>query len=150
MNDKFQWILRLVALALVVGLGFGYQQRALAWEAAREKNAAEIAEVELYNAKIEAMENGSAYADGTYTGTGEGFGGDITLSVTIRDGVIDGIEVVSAPGEDSVYFSSAVAMLEDMKRAQTSEIEAVSGATFSSLGIRDAVRAALTQAEEAA
>ena len=150
MSDKRQWILRLVGLVLVLVLGFVYQQRALAWEAERKENAAVIAEVEQYNAKIEAMENGSKYVDGTFTGTGEGFGGDITLAVTIRDGVIEDISVVSAPGEDSVYFSSAVSMLEDMKTSQTSEIEAVSGATFSSLGLRDAVREALKQAEEAA
>ena len=49
----------------------------------------------------------SAYRDGSYTGSAQGFGGMITVSVTIRDGRIAAVQVTSAPGETEPYFSKA-------------------------------------------
>ena len=46
-----------------------------------------------------------AYKNGTYTGDGQGFGGNIQVQVTLENDTITDIQVVSAPGEDSAYLS---------------------------------------------
>ena len=44
------------------------------------------------------------YKNGTYTGDGQGFGGNIQVQVTLENDTITDIQVVSAPGEDSAEF----------------------------------------------
>lgn len=87
-----------------------------------------------------------AYKDGTYEGTGTGFGGDITVSVVVSDGKITKVEVLSAPKEDEAYLNTAKKVLEDIEKAQTAEVDTISGATFSSTGIIEAAKAALSEA----
>lgn len=47
------------------------------------------------------------YKDGIYQGSGTGFGGTITVQVTISGGKIASIEILSAAGETGSYFASA-------------------------------------------
>ena len=91
-------------------------------------------------------ESGLVYQDGAYTGTATGFGGPITVSVTIKNGKITGISVISASGETGEYLSSARAVLSRIISGQTTNVDAVSGATYSSNGILNAVRRALNEA----
>ena len=87
------------------------------------------------------------YADGTYVGTAAGYGGDVTLSITIEGGYIVSIEVVSAEGETYAYWNQAIVLIDEIIAAQTTDgIDAVSGATYSSNGIINAVKEALAQA----
>ncbi len=86
------------------------------------------------------------YKDGTYTGTAEGFGGDITVSVTILEGKINAIDIVSAEDETPSYFEKAKAVITQVLEKQTPNVDTVSGATYSSNGILNAVRRALTKA----
>ena len=86
------------------------------------------------------------YRDGVYTGSGEGYGGEITVQVTVSDGRLAAIDVLSADDETEQYFSRARVMLTNMLAAQSTEVDAVSGATYSSEGLREAVNAALAQA----
>ena len=85
-------------------------------------------------------------ADGTYTGTGAGRNGDITLSVTIADGKITQIENVSNQ-ETPKYWAEAVKLFDSIVAANgTDGVDAVSGATMSSDGILEAVDNALAKA----
>ena len=86
------------------------------------------------------------YKDGTYTGTARGFGGNITVKVTISGGQIKAIDVVSAKDETPSYFERAKAVIAQVIAKQTPNVDTVSGATYSSNGILNAVRRALTQA----
>ena len=87
-----------------------------------------------------------AYVDGTYTGSAAGYGGTITVSVTISDGEIASITIVSAAGETSSYLASAKSVISSILSAQSPNVDTVSGATYSSNGIINAVKAALKQA----
>ena len=91
-------------------------------------------------------EDPDGYIDGTYTGSAAGFGGTITASVTIEGGIITSIEIVSAPGETASYLSSAMAVIDAILAAQSPNVDAVSGATYSSNGIINAVKEALAKA----
>lgn len=88
----------------------------------------------------------AAYKDGTYTGSAQGFGGAISVSVTIRDGKIADLRVTSAPGETEPYFSRAKAVVSRVLSAGTPNVDTVSGATFSSAGILNATKQALNKA----
>lgn len=86
------------------------------------------------------------YKDGTYQGSGTGFGGTITVQVTISGGKIAAIDILSASGETGSYFASAKGVISKMISGQTPNVDAVSGATYSSNGIIQAVQNALAKA----
>lgn len=87
------------------------------------------------------------YKDGTYTGEAEGYGGTIQVEVTLAGDEITSINIVSAPGEDSAYLSQAESVINSVISAQSTDVDTVSGATFSSTGILNAVDEALGKAE---
>ena len=88
-----------------------------------------------------------AYKNGTYTGEGQGFGGIIQVEVTLENDTITDIQVVSAPGEDSAYLSQGEGVISTILAAQSTDVDTISGATFSSTGIINAVNDALGKAE---
>lgn len=88
----------------------------------------------------------SKYKDGTYTGTGEGYYGPVTVSVTISGDQITTISVTSHE-DDPEYMSDAQSgVIASILLMQNTSVSAVSGATYSSEGIMDAVAAALAKA----
>ena len=87
------------------------------------------------------------YADGTYTGEGSGFGGTIQVEVTLENQEMTDIQIVSASGEDAAYLSQAEGVISVILDGQTTAVDTVSGATFSSTGIIQAVNDALGKAE---
>ena len=89
----------------------------------------------------------NVYKDGTYTGSAQGFGGTITVEVTLAGDEITNIQVTSAPGEDSAYLSQGEGVISSIISAQSTDVDTVSGATFSSTGIINAVVDALGKAE---
>ena len=87
------------------------------------------------------------YKNGTYEGSGTGYGGPITVQVTLEDDTITGVSVVSAPGEDSAYLSQGENVISSILSEQSTDVDTISGATFSSTGILEAVNDALSKAE---
>ena len=94
------------------------------------------------NGAVPAAEG--AFKDGVYTGSSNGYGGEITVQVTVENGQIIDISILSAPGETDPYYSLARSLLDTVKQRQTWEVDTVSGATYSSRGILGAIRNALT------
>lgn len=86
------------------------------------------------------------YKDGTYQGSGTGFGGTITVQVTVSGGKITAVDILSASGETGSYFASAQSVVGKVLSSQSPNVDAVSGATYSSNGIIQAVQNALSQA----
>ncbi len=94
-------------------------------------------EVEQYDIDL------SQIPDGEYEGQGVGYMGMVTVTVTMNDGAIASIEIDSyVDGKN--YINRASAMLDDMIETQDIEVDIVSGATYSSNGIKAAVLDALT------
>ena len=127
------FLMKLLNLVLIVGVCFAYH------------NIATIrAEKE---AKIAAKNSGSgSWKDGTYEGSGQGFGGQIVVCVTIKNGSISNIQIKEAKNEDSAYFNNAKKIIDTMKQKQTADVDVASGATYSSKGIIAAVQNALKEA----
>ncbi|RDU24040.1 FMN-binding protein [Anaerosacchariphilus polymeriproducens] len=88
------------------------------------------------------------YKNGTYEGSGSGFRGGITkVNVTISDDRITDIEVVSYQ-DDKPYFERAYSsIVSSILESQSTDTDSVSGATFSSEGIKDAIDDALSKAQ---
>lgn len=94
---------------------------------------------------VSTVEEPSAYKDGTYYGSGTGFGGTTTVKVVISGGKITAIKIQST-NDDSSYIQSASTLISKIIAGQTTNVDTVSGATYSSVGIIQAVRNALSQA----
>ena len=70
------------------------------------------------------------------------------MEVTVADGKITDISILSAEGEDGAYLTMAQDIIPRILEGQTAETDTVSGATFSSTGIKNAVIQALEKAAE--
>lgn len=138
--------IRTVSLLLILGVFWQYQHIAASRAAVVAERQQLIDEVEAYNASLTEQDAAGGYRDGTYEGTGMGFGGEVTVSVTVADGQVTDITVLSADGEDPAYYHQALAVLDKIVAAQSSEVDTVSGATFSSTGLIDAAADALGKA----
>ena len=89
------------------------------------------------------------YPDGTYYGTAEGYLGDITVAVVIQNQTIQSVEILSNE-DDAAYFDRAKVVANRVVNQQTTGVDTVSGATYSSRGIINAIQAALDAAKSAA
>lgn len=136
------WI-RIVNVAAILVIIFGYNMVT----EAREKDD----EIAKLSAQIQSEEAGGdtagSYKDGSYEGTATGFGGDITVKVTVDGGKITAVDIVSAEKEDGAYLTMAEDIIPKIMDAQTSEVDTISGATFSSTGIKNATAQALESAQ---
>lgn len=94
---------------------------------------------------VAVVEDPSAYKDGTYYGTGTGFGGTLKVKVEISGGKITSIQIMENQ-DGSEYISKASALINTIIQNQSTNVDTVSGATYSSVGIIQAVRNALSQA----
>lgn len=87
----------------------------------------------------------AVYFDGTYEGTAQGYGGNMTVAVTISGGKITEIAEVSQK-ETASYWAKAKTLLETIKEQQTTEVDNIAGATASCDGIKAALNDALAKA----
>ncbi|AEG59076.1 S-layer homology domain-containing protein [Desulforamulus ruminis] len=95
--------------------------------------------------QIYSMSLAGDYKDGTYEGTGQGRNGDIVVAVTIANNTITEIEVISQQ-ETPSYWQKALALVDTIKDANSTDVDSVSSATLSSEGIKEAVNNALAKA----
>lgn len=108
--------------------------------------------LEQYGQESPSMETtlsipSSKWKDGSYQGEGAGFAGNILVEVTIENGAIANIQILDYGNDDTAYVNMALGVIERMLETQSPEVDVVSGATFSSNGIKAAVAAALSEAE---
>ncbi len=86
------------------------------------------------------------YKDGTYSGSAQGFNGPVGVSVTISKDKITAVSVTSST-DDEPYISNAKALCSHIVSSNSADVSGVSGATYSSNGIKGAVKAALAKAK---
>ena len=94
---------------------------------------------------VEEFTAPSTYLDGIYTAEAIGFEGKITVQVTVAEDKITEITVLSAEDEEE-YLSRAKRVIPAILEGQSPNVDAVSGATYSSTGILNAVKLALAKA----
>ena len=138
------WV-RLVSMLAIVGVLLGYNS--VLDVRAKEDEIAWLSAQVAGNGQSDSGNGGSTnYKDGTYTGEADGFGGTIQVEVKIEKNKIAEINVVSAEKEDGAYLSMAKDIIPKIIDAQSADVDTVSGATFSSTGIKNASEQALEKA----
>lgn len=147
------FVIKSINLLLILAVLAGYNQ-VLALQSRDDEIARLSAELESSKLTLEQLsaagqkkENGKIYQDGSYTGEAEGFGGTIQVEVEVAEGNIKDIVILSAEGEDGAYLTMAEGIVQNMIEEQSADVDTVSGATFSSGGIRSATEQALKKAE---
>ena len=96
--------------------------------------------------KTTAASVSGSYMDGTYQGSGYGFRGTTTVTVVVSGGKITTI-TVNSYRDDKQYFDRAYSTVtKEIISSQSTDVDAVSGATYSSNGIMKAVANALSKA----
>ena len=103
--------------------------------------------------KIESLENeaqkdtniNKKLKDGRYSGSGAGFKGDVKVQVDVNGGKISNINIIDNV-DDAPYFDKAKSLVGTIISKQTPNVDSISGATYSSNGIKSAVRDALKKA----
>ena len=90
-----------------------------------------------------AADTAGQFADGVYTGTGNGFRGATNVTVTVENGEITDITVNSYSDDDKFFSRAESGVITSIIKSQSTDVDAVSGATFSSNGIKEAVADAL-------
>lgn len=142
------FLIRSFCLAAVILILAGYNQVLKDRSKDEEITKLEAQVTKLQQGKRKTVDIKGTYPDGRWEGRAKGFGGMITVLVTVENGTISEIEITSADGEDKAYLSMAEDIIPKIIEAQSADVDTVSGATFSSTGIRDAVSEALKQAEQ--
>ena len=95
---------------------------------------------------VEANTNGK-YIDGTYIGVATGFGPELTVEVTIIDNYIFEVEIISHNEQSEKYFSKPMNIIPNqIVTMQSLDIDTITGATYTSIGILNATADALSKA----
>lgn len=85
-------------------------------------------------------------ADGTYQGKARGYGGDVVVAVTVENGYIAKLKDVSHANEDKDWWDLAKSLFDTIPEKQSTDVDTVSSATYSSTGIINATKKALNSA----
>lgn len=88
------------------------------------------------------------WKDGTYTGTGQGMGGSIAVTVKVDKGKITAVDVTQHQETPGISDSAIAKIPQLIVEKQSTDVEAVSGATYTSNGIKEAAQNALSQAKK--
>lgn len=93
--------------------------------------------------KVEMVINFASIPDGTYRGSAEGFHGDIQVEVTVSGGKVTAVRILSQDETPDVAGPALSGIPKRIVEQQKADVDAVSGATFTSKGIINAVKDAL-------
>ena len=86
------------------------------------------------------------YTAGTYTATAAGFGGDVTVTLTVSDTAITAVEIVGAQETEAIGGAALETLAAAIKDANSVEVDVVSGATVTSNAVLAAAKKACNQA----
>ena len=130
-------LIRAVVLAAVVLALAAFNLATSAADAQKAQN--------IQNA-AQSQTRGEYLKDGTFQGSAKGYGGITTVEVDVQNGYITDVRVVSCL-DDSPYIDNVEAsLIPDLVANQTTTVDVVTNASYSSNGVRFAVRDALRSA----
>lgn len=139
---KAFWI-KTISIVVIGVMVFMYQTSALSYSKMSRT-------IETLKTQIEEQQkqNVAVYSDGTYEGEGKGYSGKLKVEVTVSGGKIAEIDITET-SDDQAYLGLASQLIDEIiEKQSTDEIDTVSGATFSSRGLLEAVSDALEGAAE--
>ena len=131
------------AIAAIYLAGFVYTRGADAGLASVATSVAPTTQAAATSTST-ALSTTAAYRDGTYTGTGTSRRGNVSVSLTIQSGRIANVTISSVTTQYPV--SRITALPAQVVARQSSQVDNVSGATYSAQAFSLAVQAALSKA----
>lgn len=107
-----------------------------------------VEETEVENTEAAAVLDGAFdLADGTYEGSANGFSGKIKVSVVIKNQTIRSINILSNSDDEAFFNRAKEGVTASILAKQSTDVDTVSGATYSSRGIINAVKDALSSSD---
>ena len=100
---------------------------------------------------VEAADGNNAsdmYKDGEYLGKASAYNGNVEVKVTISGGKMTAIDIVKTKDDEDYFFDAQKKVIPEILEKQSTDVDAVAGATTSSEGIAHAVEKALEQAKQ--
>ncbi len=89
-----------------------------------------------------------AYKDGECFGKASAYNGNVEVKVTISGGKITAIDIVKTKDDEEYFFDAQKKVIPEILEKQSTDVDAVAGATTSSEGICHAVQKALEEAKK--
>ena len=116
-------------------------------EAAGDKASANSTAASSNSKAVDANTSGT-YKDGEYFGKASAYNGNVEVKVTISGGKMTAIDIVKTKDDEDYFFDAQKKVIPEILEKQSTDVDAVAGATTSSEGIAHAVEKALEQAKQ--
>ena len=117
-------------------------------EAAGDKDSANSSNASSDSQGSDANSASGAYQDGEYLGKASAYNGNVEVKVTISGGKMTAIDIVKTKDDEEYFFDAQKKVIPEILEKQSTDVDAVAGATTSSEGIAHAVQKALEQAKQ--
>lgn len=93
-----------------------------------------------------SSESTGKYTSGTYSGTAKGFGGDVTVTLTVDSNKITDVTIDGKDETETVGGAALETLKNEILEKQSSEIDTVTGASVTSSAVQEATKLALDKA----
>ena len=117
-------------------------------EASGDKASANSSNASSDSKAVDANSASGIYKDGEYLGKASAYNGNVEVKVTISGGKITAIDIVKTKDDEEYFFDAQKKVIPEILEKQSTDVDAVAGATTSSEGIAHAVQKALEQAKQ--
>ena len=117
-------------------------------EAGGDKDSAKSSDGSSDSQGSDASSASGAYKDGEYLGKASAYNGNVEVKVTISGGKITAIDIVKTKDDEEYFFDAQKKVIPEILEKQSTDVDAVAGATTSSEGIAHAVQKALEEAKK--
>ena len=117
-------------------------------EASGDKASANSSDASSDSQAIDEDSISGAYKDGECFGKASAYNGNVEVKVTISGGKITAIDIVKTKDDEEYFFDAQKKVIPEILEKQSTDVDAVAGATTSSEGICHAVQKALEQAKQ--
>ena len=132
----------------VESIGNGEEKSDSALEASGDKASANSTAASSDSKAVDANSASGTYKDGEYLGKASAYNGNVEVKVTISGGRITAIDIVKTKDDEDYFFDAQKKVIPEILEKQSTDVDAVAGATTSSEGIAHAVEKALEQAKQ--
>ena len=117
-------------------------------EASGDKASTNSSDASSDSQAIDEDSISGAYKDGECFGKASAYNGNVEVKVTISGGKITAIDIVKTKDDEEYFFDAQKKVIPEILEKQSTDVDAVAGATTSSEGICHAVEKALEEAKK--
>ena len=117
-------------------------------EASRDKASTNSSDASSDSQATDEDSISGAYKDGECFGKASAYNGNVEVKVTISGGKITAIDIVKTKDDEEYFFDAQKKVIPEILEKQSTDVDAVAGATTSSEGICHAVEKALEEAKK--